>query len=565
MLMPERKTFGSLLTDRDPTFEVPDYQRPYSWEKIHVDALFQDLRAAAAESKHSKEPQEYFLGTMVLVHENHSGPPRFDVVDGQQRLTTLLILMCVIRDVLHELGDKESASKIHDRWIAKTSLVKEDEPRLILKTGTGNDDYFQSQIIQRRDKRNVPPKRARGRPPKHHLKDAYSCIETSVQSWLETLPSDTRTRTIAEFATFVADCTFIITLTVGDVIHAHTIFETLNTRGLDLSIQDLVRNLIRHHGNRAANSAWDDAEARLAELEAGGGFKTFIRTSWSSRRGRVSFKDLYASIRDELRKAKNSAISVAQDFQADAPHFSELVRPQGLDREASSLRMLEAIGLRQHLPCLLSASRHEDPSVLTQALALIEAVTVRYLFVQRGNPNRLEDFYVDLAMSITKTQDPKSEIRTAATSATRVLLGGSTDADFKAEFADLACERPEQARYLLSKLELHKNTELQVSPPSELEVEHILPKSYKTSAEWRQFADPSDFVNRLGNLTLLGKALNKSASNKGFRAKRDEFYKDSNIKITKALQAIPSWTPQAVSARQMAFAELAPNIWSLTL
>lgn len=536
---------------------MPDYQRPYSWEREHVSGLYQDLRAAFDEARRSNDERSYFIGPMVIVHRREPSGLKLDVVDGQQRLTTLMILFCALRDTLLELNETSAAMKLHDSYIVRSNLRGDEKPRLSLKTE--NDGFFQEQVIALPGKRptQAPRRGVRGRPPRNRIKNSYTQCLQLLSDWRASLDPNERATALVEFAAFVVHQSLIVALFVDDIGYAHTIFETLNSRGLDLSVQDLVRNLLRQSQSKRVQESWSEVEERMAGLESGGGFRTFIRASWVARHGKVSFRELFETIRRFLKKhPRDGAETVARNFREDAGFFVDLVSPAAGDPAAPVLECLEDMGLRQHIPFLLSAKRCLPDRVFLRALRLVETISVRYLLVGDGNPNRLEDFYADaaqqIASNLANALDPLER------KARSELL--SSDHEFQESFANLSIERAAQARYLLMKLELFGNDEFKIRSASEVHVEHIVPK--RPGPHWKELFPASDeVVNRLGNLTLLGEALNRGASNKLFQVKKTEYYKRSRIQLTKNLTKLRDWDEAALVSRQEELARLAVKVW----
>jgi len=138
---PDSKTIGKIFGDADSYYQIPEYQRPYSWEDEQIEQLWDDLYSAM-----ESDDESYFLGPMILI-----GPKKddyFEVVDGQQRLTTLTILFCVLRDLYGsdlEKLDKELVNSIRD---AVKSLVK-GKPRLKLITQSNYQIKFENDILNK--------------------------------------------------------------------------------------------------------------------------------------------------------------------------------------------------------------------------------------------------------------------------------------------------------------------------------------------------------------------------------------------------------------------------------
>lgn len=212
-------------------FRVPAYQRSYAWEEEHVAELLQDIH----EAIQTKE-NEYFLGSIVV-----TGPQdgKHDVVDGQQRLTTISLLISAIKDIFADKGDPEVVVSIKNDYLASTDRrTKEKEPKLSLNEV--DNELFQELID---DAKNIDS--AKFQRQSHQLllsaaKQIHLYMneilasskdeEETLHNWLEYLESNLK----------------VIVVAAPDDSNAFVIFETLNDRGLELAISDLLKNYLFH-------------------------------------------------------------------------------------------------------------------------------------------------------------------------------------------------------------------------------------------------------------------------------------------------------------------------------
>ena len=222
-------------------FRVPPYQRSYAWEREHVEALLNDIKDAI----HSKE-NEYFLGSIVV-----TGPvnQRYEVVDGQQRLTTVSLLVAAIKDVFARDGDSDVVNSVKADFLASIDRkTKEKEPKLILNE---IDNELYQELLETIPNIN---KERFSRQSHKRLIDAADTIfkyiedicinakdsEEELHAWLDYLETNLK----------------VIVVTAPDDSNAFIIFETLNDRGLELAISDLLKNYLLNFRTNITGYKW---------------------------------------------------------------------------------------------------------------------------------------------------------------------------------------------------------------------------------------------------------------------------------------------------------------------
>jgi hypothetical protein len=525
---------GDLFTAGNPVFQVPHYQRPYSWTIEQVGQLWDDLLAAIDDGE-----DDYFLGAVVLWRED-SG--KFAIIDGQQRLATLAVALAALRDEFAFLDEEANAEEIH-RLIVRTTLRRDTEPILLLRGDEGQHLARQIQPrIAERDSLTATSRRPRrGRPRKIYIRQAFDWSRDLLRQQTETLNPRRKLERLTEIAEFIRDKTVLIRTVVGSDTDAYIVFETLNDRGLDLSIADLVKNHLFSVGRRRLDEMiglWEQTTSYIVGLS----FARFLRHYWLSKHARVTERRLFTNIKEHLRAERlDGHIKFATDLSTEASLYRSLLLPAASDPQAPDLTDLKEMGIMQHLPLLLAAkSKGLADSDVSELLQVIQNLTMRYLIVGERNPNRLEASYSDWAIKIrNEGQDAIPYLRADAQSLC------PPDEEFEDGFLRLTGLRTATARYILRKInENRAGRELRVAGPSEVNVEHILPQN--PPQDWGP-GIPDDrqerklLAERLGNLTLLHERLNKEASNRPFDAKVRDYYSRSRIEITKDLRGTERW------------------------
>lgn len=224
---PDAKTVMQIFCNVDSYYRIPDYQRPYSWGDEQIEQLWDDIYSALESGD-----ETYFLGPMILIRGSEE---YFEVVDGQQRLTTLTILFCVIRDLYLErlkASDEELANEVCD---AIKSLVK-GKYRLKLITQLYYQNQFEQEILN-------GVKFPKGElTAKQKKENAFINAALIFRKKLEELENKYGIDQIVKFTRYLLNRVVMITITCSKQDYAIKLFQVLNTRGLDLSHADLIKS-----------------------------------------------------------------------------------------------------------------------------------------------------------------------------------------------------------------------------------------------------------------------------------------------------------------------------------
>jgi uncharacterized protein with ParB-like and HNH nuclease domain len=254
---PEAKIIAKIFGDADSYYQIPDYQRPYSWEDEKIEQLWDDLYSAMESGDES-----YFLGPMVLIRTKDG---YFEVVDGQQRLTTLTILFCVLRDLYgSELKkvDEELANRIQD---SVRSLVK-GTYRLKLITQSNYQLNFEQEIL---NEVKFPPTKL---TKKQREEEKFINAALIFKEKLEDIEKNRGIDGIKKFAEYILKNVEMITIICSQQAYAIKLFQVLNTRGLELTPADLIKsylysNLSEENDKKVFKSTWDRIEDLSKQME----------------------------------------------------------------------------------------------------------------------------------------------------------------------------------------------------------------------------------------------------------------------------------------------------------
>lgn len=259
----------------DFAFSIPAYQRPYAWTKNQASELLTDLLSFLGDGSEAvTDANPYFLGSIVLIKSEDA--PEADVVDGQQRLTTLTIILSVLRS----LASSESALEITDYIYQKGKKIEGKENRYRLQLRPRDQDFFRH-YIQDEKKLDELLKLDTSR-----LTDSQKNIQINASYFLEELkPLSDQQRD--RFSHYLMTCCFLVIVSTPDLDSAYRIFTILNARGLDLSLSDFLKSEVIG----GIHPSQQDKYTRIWETE-------------EEDLGRETFQELFAHIRMIDRKAK---------------------------------------------------------------------------------------------------------------------------------------------------------------------------------------------------------------------------------------------------------------------
>lgn len=551
--------FGSLYK-----FRIPRYQRPYAWTFDQISDFWNDLIS---------DDNFLFIGNFIFNNEPLDETGYIDIIDGQQRILTITIFTAVLRDILEKI-DPESAKRYQRQDIAIEDRDGKESFRILC--GDSTQAYFKEYIQQMgSDILNSAPK------TKEHLliKKNYEFLYQKVndepkkydQKKSKVVYLDRLRKKIANLQA--------IRIQIESEEEAYEIFETTNARGIDLTIADLVKNLIFQNIKSDVNKdyakvLWQDIVENIQETNSE--MKRFIRYFWISQQTFITEKKIFKAVKNEVTDWDK----FLKDLHRGAEMFNKLLVPdkndwkeiKNGDRIYKALFSISLMGVSQCYVLLLSVLRNigklkTDP---TRVFELIEKFTFQYSTVCRLPTNGPEKVYSKYALRIERAISEKNErklsgeIQSIFSSLENELRKMRPSPEvFKEFFEELEYKNSEASRVLI-KYVLHKinrfyqSTKEQDIDFDEVNIEHILPqKPIKGSNLKRK--DIKHYVNKLGNLTILDKRINSKVGNRPVKEKAN-VYKESTLAINqellKELQQGRNWDEKAINNRQKIFAEL---------
>lgn len=542
-------------------YRVPRFQRDYSWTEVEWDDLWRDIQDVL------EGEDEHYMGYLVLQSKDSKV---FDVIDGQQRLTTLSVLILAILRNLQRLVEQQidaESNKVREEQLRASFIGYLDPETLIARSkltlNRTNDPLYQRYLVPLLEapKRNLTA-------TAHLLRKAFLWYDNVILRQYGPAKSGAE---LARVVGALADRLVFTVIWVSDELNAFKVFETLNARGVKLSSTDLLKNYLFSvvHGNQSGDEQEiNELDARWEALVAKLGsesFPHFLRAHWISRYRFVRHAALFKVIRGTITSPAD-VFKLLREVEEDADIYAALsnaadtlwVHPQ----QRQAIAELKLFGVSQVYPLLLAAYRCLPGPELTDLLRAISAMSFRYNVISNLPANEQEILYTSVAERISR-----GELQNFNSIVRELRAVYPRDEKFRLDFADKVLKTTRNkriVRYLLAKLECHlSGTDLDFDSET-FSIEHVLPEHPKDG--WEQFTDQQAemMVYRLGNMTLLKTSENRDLGNRPFAEKR-AVYQSSQYTMTKRIAEHNSeWNPDRIIVHQRWLADQATSIWKVS-
>ncbi|MBD3885972.1 DUF262 domain-containing HNH endonuclease family protein [Leptolyngbya sp. PL-A3] len=546
----------------DFVFSIPMYQRPYAWEVEQAETLLDDLLSFLGDGVEPiDEVNPYFLGSIVLIKSD--GLPEAEVVDGQQRLTTLTILLAALREVLPPAWMGQITKCLYQEGNPLDINEKGRENRYRLTLRERDADFFKDYIqIQGGFEKLKTLENAVLPDSQRHLRDNALTLLNRL-----TALEEQQQRRLTQFILYKC---LLVVVSTPDMDSAYRIFSVLNDRGLDLSVTDILKSeiigKIPKEQQEKYNKRWEDTEEQL---------------------GRNTFQDLFSHIRVIYRKAKQKDSVLKEVREHVKPsenpiHFiDEVLCPkaqayadiqdccyeshQHAEAINTYFKYLNRIDNADWLPpaiSYLSKHRHQPDRLLTFFRDLDRLASG--LMIKRADINDRIKRYSNLLDWIEKDQDlssPASPLNLTAEECQVIVqkLNGPLYLETKTRL------------YVLLRLDTYLSGGEAVYSLPRITVEHILPQNPPKNSQWLEWFPNEDTrqndVHRLGNLALLSGYKNSSAQNYDFETKKSKYFTGKNgvspFALTTQVLNETAWTHEVIEKRQTELMQRLQHLWRL--
>ena len=548
------RNFGELLGqyERRPV-NVPQFQRGYSWEKQHFSMFWTDLLEFHSSLTSGLSSEKYFLGPIVILPWDN----QIDLLDGQQRLATATILFTVLRDAARGLRTQKGSDLARD---IQRGVIENEENKFSLKLSEVDESYFLATI--QRD----PPSIENPRLRSHMLiRSARVYLSSMVAKQIEGLSQDDAVGRLKSINDTLATSVTMVAISVKSEDDAYRIFETLNDRGLRLSVPDLLLNYLMRTttddtGRRRIRERWNFMLEKMARRD----IDRFLRHMWLSKYGDVKARGLFSEIKEFLEKQKIQNVEFAEACAEECESYVALI---DLDKDilgSSSSQvtaLVKYLDVSSSLPLLLAGLRCLTPSDYEKLTKSVLALSIRHSVVGNQNPSDLETAFYQSARTI-RTLKGQSNTSAKCLKEVKAILASINpdDRSLLPKAEDLYLTRGE-AQYILTTLANIMQSKTKEVSVHDANLEHIFPLN--PDATWGDTTELDPLTWHLGNLTVMSTKLNREAANAQFKTK-SKYYFQSEIKMTSCLpEKYKNWTSAEVRDRARSLASSLLSTWRI--
>ncbi|MFN3867507.1 MAG: DUF262 domain-containing protein [Hyphomicrobiaceae bacterium] len=561
-------TLGELLSGGF-RYAIPPFQRPYSWEIEQATQMLDDLSSAAGLDAPELAEPDYFLGTVLLLAEAPAPLPEpnmmprfaaypsvYQVIDGQQRLTTLTILAALLRDFEIETGAPRSAvaTLIGDEQIEAAQTTPAVPPYLLVLSGRERAYFLRT--VQRpggtlaRDDVDPPATQAARRIGEvvEVLRDRLAAMDQNARL---TLSDYIRNR-----------CHVVVTLS-HEIDRAHRIFSVINERGKPLQRNDILKVEVLGNADEGSDTAsllWDEVEQLLGgDFEA---FFTHLRSIHRHNEARV-----VASVRrliDDVGGPDNFLLDVMLPYAHIHAEIAAAIRSpeaSGLPY-ADSLFYLGRLNGAEWLPAVMLTMRkyRMEPDIARSLILGIDRLehALRIMCVGSGKrKSRLAQ--VVRAIHEGSATSAEHDVFTLARDEQRLV---------SYNLRTLHRRNPQMSKFLLFRINDVIDGRVANVDTDQYSVEHVMPLRPPAQSEWRRRIPNPELreaaTDCLGNLTLLPGRLNERVRNRDYAVKRgmiaDGLSPDTTLPITRQVIDETDWSFETIAARDAKMLEVVTSI-----
>ena len=527
------------IIDNSKRYFVPKYQRDYSWfnQNDEWDLLWEDIVS---------ENDSHYVGILVL----QEAEEEINIIDGQQRLTTITLIILGALYLLNECSIKEKNQQKQSEIKARLDILmskyigKQAEDLKYynkISLNINNRSYFSDLCnIQR----YMTLKQI---PEPQDLKTnsyIYKCLKYFYKKIKDYLVTPNSENILNFIRNNITNKLIFTTIQVAKDENAYLLFETLNSRSIELTAYDLLKNhLLSKAGEEFETSMLEDLTQIVSNIN-NHDITSFISLDWNSRNPKVPSKRVYRIISSSI-KNRSEAFEYVRELKRSSSLYSQIKSYTHDDKEIKELLKILTYfpQAKQHYMILLSLMK-TDRYLLKKVLKVLLNLTIRYNYIAQGQANKQETIYNKIACNICKQEYTSTDDIIKALNSSDLEI---PDDEFISKFSKKQFGNEKVDRYILAKIEEHFNSHNKIDYDNET-IEHIEDKRFE-----------HEYVNRIGNLTLLTAEDNGSLSGKTYAEKKD-FYSKHPRYIVKMINT-EKWGESEVINRSETLARIATEIF----
>lgn len=563
-----------LLNDKF-LFDIPDYQRAYSWNKDNLKQLIDDIMDSIGLNKENnnvfEEYEPYFIGSIVLCSKEYKddGSGLYDVIDGQQRLTSIIILIATIRDLTKNEAYKNILSSLIYQKPNELMGIKES---IRVRVRGKEAEFFKKYVLTDggTDLVNEIDEKEISEAKQNMLNAIRTFKEVFVDENGEVLESK-----LDEFTKYFLQKVVVVVITTDSFTSAFRLFNVINARGLPLTNADLLKSenlrVISEDKRNIYTDMWENIEQELGKdkLEQIIGF---MRTMKQNRKATatvyeefskkifvsepdyigVNFVEHLKEIKDLYNKYINEG-NIELSSKDNSIYYQNLVRI-----------MRDFIPYDEWMVALIKfIEKFKNDEDILEFLKVLE----KRIVIDWVNGNSFADRLARV-YKILEVIDSSSSLEEIKKSNVFISDLERTTAYFRNSLDDIefySKGRMLVPKYILIRLDMEKRNGEILDYTNKIMLEHILPRNAKDAYWTTNFTvdERKNWCNKLGNLVIINGTKNTKLNNKAFAEKVEQYLsKKSDFEITKEVLALNDWKIESVASRQESLMNRALNLWT---
>lgn len=549
-------------------YKIPRFQRPYSWDMENIADFWTDTI--------QDSEADYFIGSMVVYKVDDDN---YGVVDGQQRLTAITMILCALRDAFKKEGVLNLANGIH-KLIERPNI--DDKLQYVLTTES-SFPYFQEYI----QKFGEPSLEVKSGTEEKDIERTYTQIRAFIEDAVNSIKSDTtkneelKTEFIKKQLISIRDKILslkLIFIYLDNDDDAYLIFETLNTRGKDLRLSDLVKahltkllkpkNVNVDPAKLTWEKIWTTIDGSASDID----IDSFLHHYWLSKYDYLPVKKMFKKLKRTVKKP--NASNFLSELEKDSLTYREIHETafrKWAREERAIKKALDALSLfrvKQQVPMVLSTMRDYKAGLLKRKdvgkiLTSIEKFHFMFTAVtSQRSSGGISQMYASSARKLVSAQDRNDKLLVLNDLYIKLKDRIPAYQEFEVNFEEIyftnkLTKQKKLVRYILSGIDEHLNTG-QTIDYENTTVEHLMPQSSVGKNGITEFD-----VGQLGNLILIPTNLNVKLGKKSFQDKK-EMLMNKKVFLDPSIKDAKSWRLSEIKKRTKLIAELAyKKVWGL--
>lgn len=543
-------------------YNIPSYQRPYSWTTQEAGILFDDLYDFY---KNEDKEENYFLGSIVLIKQDDY--PKSDVIDGQQRLTTLTILLAVIAHGLSDSDDRDEFKNYINEKGIKSQGIK---PKPRLKIRERDNIFFKSYIQELKIDELITLK-----PDEQDTEAKANIIRNAEILQKKITESFSNEAGIFNFGSFLVQRCYLVVVSTPSQQSAFRIFSVMNSRGMNLLATDIIKSdvigKINEDNRDDYTEKWEEIETQLGRDDFNDLFGHIRMIKMKSKAKKSLQEEFYKYVLTDINN--DTAIDFIDKVLEPYSDAYNIIKKavytstENAEKVNNILKWLNRIDNSDWLPPAMvfyCKYKTESDKLLTFFEKLERLAS--YMRMTSFDINHRIERYARL---ISDLQDEKDD----SIYSESIELSASEQNSFISELnSDIYKMTGAKRNYLILRLDAFMSDGAASYKSNVLSIEHVLPQTVSPGSEWDKtwtdIDDRSYWLNKIGNLIPLTKRHNSKAQNYDFKTKKEKYFKNTDAGVTSYALATDvlnydEWTPDIVKARQKKLIDAYKKGWDL--